>query len=405
VKVNVAAPPPPSLTVADEDGFTVRVDHGPGRTAVIDVAAAIVSSVNGRTGAVTGLALTADVVAAQAAAADDAAAKVAAHVVAADPHGDRAWASGQFLPRTGGTLSGALTATSFNTTSSVSSAFLKTTSDTQHAATIYQAATGTSPGSVALNVISDKLGDSTMWVTGHELARGTLKIAHLNPGPTATSDANASAISIDLQYNAMGGTASQGIYMTATQGPTTGNLITLRNTAPSTVEDFAVRGSGLVGIQIPTGNTPQGSLEVRQKDVNTIATVVQGVASSVVPIAQFKNSSGTATLEVGSSGAIVTRAVTFMTNSLQLGATSLDVGGSGGAVISMKNATTAPTTNPSGGVIMYAQGGYFKVRATDGTILDTTKQTVSGSRSSGAALTSLLTALAAMGLITNSTSA
>ncbi len=31
------------------------------------------------------------------------------HVAAADPHGDRAWASGQFLPTSGGTLSGGLT--------------------------------------------------------------------------------------------------------------------------------------------------------------------------------------------------------------------------------------------------------------------------------------------------------
>lgn len=30
------------------------------------------------------------------------------HVVAADPHGDRAWATGQFIPVTGGTMSGAL---------------------------------------------------------------------------------------------------------------------------------------------------------------------------------------------------------------------------------------------------------------------------------------------------------
>jgi hypothetical protein len=274
----------------------------------------------------------------------------------------------------GGTLSGALTvngsstATSYNTNSAVRSAFLKTTSDSQHAVTVYQAATGTSPGSVALNVISDKPGDSTMYVTGHELARGTLKIAHLNPGSGAAADAGAAAISIDLQYNSQGGTAAQGIFMTATEGPTTGNLITIRNTSPSTVEDFAVRGSGLVGMQIPTGNTPQGSLEVRQKDTSTTAVVVQGMASSSVPIAQFKNSGGTATLEVGSSGAVVTRAVVFMTNSLQLGSTSTDFGSANGVVISMKNVTAAPTTNPTGGGILYVEAGALKYRGSSGTV-------------------------------------
>jgi hypothetical protein len=56
VKIEIAAPPPPTLTVADENEFTVRVDHGPSRTMVVDLAASTVSSVNGRTGAVAGLA-------------------------------------------------------------------------------------------------------------------------------------------------------------------------------------------------------------------------------------------------------------------------------------------------------------------------------------------------------------
>lgn len=85
---------------------------------VIGVAAGLVSSVNGRTGGVTGLAEAADVpVIAQAAAdtaeteavtaaAADATAKVQAHTEATDPHGDRAYADGKFLPKAGGTLTG-----------------------------------------------------------------------------------------------------------------------------------------------------------------------------------------------------------------------------------------------------------------------------------------------------------
>jgi hypothetical protein len=381
---------------------------------VVDVTAGLVWSVNGFTGgvvlnaAIVGADPAGSAAAAQSAAVTtagaDATAKVAAHAVATDPHGDRAWAASQFLPLAGGAATGAITAQSFNTDGTVRSGNFRTQSDTQHTLTVYQRATGTSPGSVALNVISDKPGDSTMWVTGHESARGTLKIAHLNPGPATNSDANASAISIDLQDNGVGGTASQGIFLTSTTGGTTGNLLSFRNAASPTVEEFCVRGSGLSGFQLPVGNTPQATLEVRQKDTSTTALVVQGTASSTVPIAQYKSSAGTATFEIGSTGAIVTRAVTFMTNSLQLGATSTDLGGSGGAVISMKNATTAPTTNPSGGVIAYSQGGYWKSRAADGTVFDTTKQTVSGSRGGNAALTSLLTALATIGLITNSTS-
>jgi hypothetical protein len=121
---------------------------------IIEVAAGLVSSVNGRTGGVTGLAEAADVpglaeAAAQpvvdaaiadhvaasdphgdrAAAAADATTKVANHTVstdphgdraytttsisshaaATDPHGDRAYAGATFLPKAGGTITGDLT--------------------------------------------------------------------------------------------------------------------------------------------------------------------------------------------------------------------------------------------------------------------------------------------------------
>ncbi|MEU0200915.1 MULTISPECIES: hypothetical protein [unclassified Streptomyces] len=380
---------------------------------IVTVNAGLVSSVNGRTGGVT---LTAEIVgadpagsaaAAQAAAistaAADATAKVNAHAAATDPHGDRAWASGQFLPLAGGALAGPVTATSFNTDGTVRSANLRTNSDTEHALTVYQRATGTSPGSVALNVISDKPGDSAMWLTGHETARGTLKIAHLNGGAGPTDDAGASAISIDLQRGGKGGTAAQGIWLTATEGPTTGRLLVLRNSDPATTDDFVVHSDGRTGIRIPVGNVPAAALEVRQRDTTTVGALILGAASTTQPIFQVKNSAGTATLEVGTSGAIVTRAVAFLTGAVQLGSTSSDLGGSGGAVISMKDATTAPTTNPTGGVIAYSQGGVFKVRNAAGVVFDTTRRTVTGSRGGNAALASLLTQLATIGLITDST--
>ncbi|MFF9118276.1 hypothetical protein ACF09Y_22200 [Streptomyces massasporeus] len=374
---------------------------------IVEVSAGLVSSVMGMTGSVTGLALAADVVEAKdeavAAASLDATAKVDAHIAATDPHGDRAYADETFLPLAGGTASGPLTATSFNTDGTVRSANFRTLSDTEHALTVYQRATGTSPGSVALNVISDKPGDSAMWLSGKESARGTLKIAHLNPGPGVSADSGAAAISIDLQRNGKGGTAAQGIFLTATEGPTTGRLVVLRNSDPATTDDFVVYSDGRTGIRIPVGNVPAAALEVRQRDTTTVGALILGAASTTQPIFQVKNSAGTATLEVGTTGAIVTRAISFFTNSLQLGSTSSDLGGSGGAVISMKDATTAPTTNPTGGVIAYSQGGVFKVRNAAGVVFDTTRRTVTGAKGGNAALTSLLTQLATIGLITDST--
>ncbi|GAP46886.1 hypothetical protein [Streptomyces azureus] len=371
---------------------------------IVHVNAGLVSSVNGRTGGVT---LTAEIVgadpagsaataqaAAIATAAADATAKVDAHVAATDPHGDRAYADAKFLPLAGGTLTGGLFADL-----AVRAAFFKTTSTTEHVVTIYQAATSGTSG-VALNVISDKPTDSAMYLTGHETARGTLKVTHKNGGAGATDDAGASALSIDLQRNGKPGTAAQGIFLTATEGATTGNLIVLRNNGR---DDFVVKGTGRAGVGMDIGEAPEASLEVKQPDTTTPGLVVTGIAATTSPLFQTKTSAGTATLEVGSSGAIVHRAISFYTNSLQLGSTSSDLGGSGGAVISMKDATTAPTTNPTGGVIAYSQGGVFKVRNAAGVVFDTTRRTVTGSRGGNAALASLLTQLATIGLITDST--
>src|SRR5215469_15979204 len=50
-----------------------------------------------------------------------------------------------------------------------------------------------------LNVVSGNTAFSACEVSGHETAHGTLKISHVNPGPDLNSDANAAALSIDLQ--------------------------------------------------------------------------------------------------------------------------------------------------------------------------------------------------------------
>jgi hypothetical protein len=272
------------------------------------------------------------------------------------------------LPLTGGTLTGGITAVSFATSSSVNSAFFKTTSDTQHAATVYQAATGTSPGSVALNVISDKPGDSAMWLTGHELARGTLKVAHLNPGSTATADAGAAAISIDLQQNGQGGTAAQGIFLTSTQGPTTGSLIVLRNSAPSTREDFVVKSDGKVGIRIPVGGTPQGALQIGQIDDTTVGLFVKANSGSGLQSILVQDSAGNNRFEIAANGSSVHRASSYFTGSIQIGATSLSIGGLSGAGIGLTNAAAAPTTNPTGGGVLYAEAGALKWKGPNGTV-------------------------------------
>ncbi|WHM38908.1 hyaluronoglucosaminidase [Streptomyces sp. BPTC-684] len=154
-------------------------------------------------------------------------------------------------------VQGMATAQKFNTDATGEAAYLKTTSTVDHAATIRQAAT--SGSGAALNVVSDNPDSSAMYLKGVERnSRGTLKIAHV--GHADGSDAGASALSIDLQTS---GTASQGIFMTATDGPTSGALLVLRNNAG--LEDFVVKGSGLIGVGIDRGATPRAQVHVVQR--------------------------------------------------------------------------------------------------------------------------------------------
>jgi hypothetical protein len=126
--------------------------------------------------------------------------------------------------KTGGALTGGIT-----TDLAVRSAFFKTTSTTEHAVTIYQAGTSGTDTASALNLISDNPLTSAVQITASENARGSVKISHRNHSGSATGDANAAAISIDLVRDGETGTAAQGIFVTATDGGTTGRLLTLRN--------------------------------------------------------------------------------------------------------------------------------------------------------------------------------
>src|SRR6516165_8549278 len=64
---------------------------------------------------------------------------------------------------------------------------------------IFNLAAAGGTNNASLNVVSANTAFSACEVSGHETGHGTLKISHVNPGPDPTSDANAAALSIDLQ--------------------------------------------------------------------------------------------------------------------------------------------------------------------------------------------------------------
>lgn len=120
-------------------------------------------------------------------------------------------------------------------------AFLGSSYTGNHAVTVRQRATSGTDTAAALNVVSDNPFTSAVLITGVEdgagaAGRGTVKIRH--NGQANGSDSGCAALSIDLRT---AGTAAQGIFVTASDGATTGNLITLRNNVR---DDFAVSKNG-----------------------------------------------------------------------------------------------------------------------------------------------------------------
>ena len=119
------------------------------------------------------------------------------------------------------------------------------TTPREHVGVFNLAADG-GPNNAALNIVSANTAFSAAEVSGHETGHGTLKVSHVNPGPGPAEDANAAAISVDLQSGTAGGTAAQGIFLKSTTGGTTGKIINYVDSSGVTMFALLADGSLLL---------------------------------------------------------------------------------------------------------------------------------------------------------------
>ena len=126
------------------------------------------------------------------------------------------------------------------------------------------------------------------------------------------------------------------------------------------------------------------NISVTAGNATTVPMTVKGAASQSANLQEWQNSAGTVLAQVQSGGNIVTngnfKAVGGILDSATQTAinfgTSRNVGlfaangsfGGGGGVLSIANASTVPTSNPSGGGILYVESGALKYRGSAGTI-------------------------------------
>ncbi|MBE9113412.1 hypothetical protein IQ273_28965 [Nodosilinea sp. LEGE 07298] len=260
----------------------------------------------------------------------------------------------------GGTLgvTGISTFTGQINSNRINAVFTGASSGQHSISAICQATTGDNISGI--NVSSSNTKFSSAQITGVEEGHGTLKISHVKP---TASDVNAAALSIDLKGT---GTAAKGIFITATEGGTTGNLLDIRNNALGRLR--LTSGGNLILAE--DFEAADGRLTIRLVNDTESGVSVSANSTGGSNLFELRRSSDNAVrTRFDSQCQFVTQQNAYFTGSgLQIGSTSTNFGGGSLGIIGINNAGTVPTSNPTNAVILYAQSGEFKTRSSGGVI-------------------------------------
>lgn len=195
-------------------------------------------------------------------------------------------------------------------------------------------------GAVTFSINTATTVDKT---TAQELTNKTLTTPVMKNGVTASGSTS---------YDFSGSTG--------TWKPPTGGVAAAINSSGGTLEF----GTTTAGTQVEVTDSGFGSPKIRAKTTpgtyiffdNNLFLGANG--SFVLPAADV-------TIRIGDS---THRWHSVNSNDYYVGAGGGAGLGSGSGVISIANATTAPTTNPSGGGVLYCEGGALKFRGSSGTV-------------------------------------
>ncbi|WAB08726.1 minor tail protein [Streptomyces phage Andris] len=146
---------------------------------------------------------------------------------------------------------------------------------------------------------------------------------------------------------------------------------------------FQVGSGGSGGGAVDSVNGQTGTVTLDADDVGalpaaggTLAGKLTQVGDGVNNLVEWKSPGGTLATRIGPNGNFVAEGTFYSKAGMQLGSTNFDLGGGYGGIIGMDNAATVPTTNPTGGIIVYAENGVLKVRQADGTIVTASNRLV-----------------------------
>jgi hypothetical protein len=215
------------------------------------------------------------------------------------------------------------------------------------------------------------------------------------------------------------------VTMASAHGFTTGDLVTLAGTTGGTYNgNFLVASTpasttftittALTAGQASAAGTVSvpAQKSITSRSAGTIGAVIRGASSQTANLQEWQNSAGTVLARITSNGQISTPAILGTTDGLaaisigvssrnvQFGALTQSFGG-GASVIGIANATTVPTSNPTGGGILYVDTGALKYRGTSGSAATIVNAdgTMAGGSFTGGTLTSDLVLAAGSGTV------
>jgi len=221
---------------------------------------------------------------------------------------------------------------------------------------------------------------------------GALQVNHLavfqNSGGTTLGGVNAN--SQIFTGSAQPLTTSTGGATTATSG--TGTVATITTTSNHNLASgdrvtiAGITPAGYNGTYIVTGTptttsftynnattgaqTVAGTVRVDAQDsvtsrsAATVGVVVRGATSQVTDLQQWQISDGTVRSYITADGSFLTSSTLTTMGNLRVAGTAGTGGGSG--VIAIANAGTVPTSNPTGGGVLFVNSGALQYRGTSG---------------------------------------
>ncbi|QBI99386.1 minor tail protein [Streptomyces phage Caelum] len=137
-------------------------------------------------------------------------------------------------------------------------------------------------------------------------------------------------------------------------------------------------GAGGGSAPVSSVNTKTGAVVLGAYDVGALKAndsayqtntraIFQGDGTN--NIMEWRNSTGSLVARIGANGNFVGQGASYAVGGLQVGSTSTNFGGGGGAMLGLNDATTIPNANPTAGLVAYSEGGVLKVRQSDGTVV------------------------------------